>query len=278
MTDMTPGQHEMATSLDIDAIRSIAEDAGNLSVALAETAGSVDDTDSSVRAQLDTLATLRRHVATLQAANAETRAAVQSALGATGAAHGIVSTGQNHVRATLADVGDLTDQVAGFGARIDSLNTALQQVSRVAGDIYAIARMTNLLALNASIEAARAGAAGKGFMVVAQEVKALSGRTAEATQEIDRTLGTLAQETAALLAMGRKAVDSAARVRTETSGLSSVMADIDGAVGGIAREQGRITEATVSSEQAVTSVEQGFAQFDTGLQRSSASLGTGGRG
>lgn len=272
MNDMTPPPAPEAVTLDLTAVRIIAEDVGSLSVALASAAGSVDDTDAAVRAELGTLDHLREHVATVHDGNGNIRAAVASALTATRAARLTVASGQDHVGATLADVAQLADQVAEFGARIDSLSLALSQVSRVAADIYGIARMTNLLALNASIEAARAGAAGKGFMVVAQEVKSLSARTAEATQEIDRTLDTLSRETETLLSMGGRTVETAARVRSETDSISATMADIDSAVARIVDEQDRIATATEANEGAVIAVERGFATLDSGLQGAANTL------
>ena len=68
--------------------------------------------------------------------------------------------------------------------QIDALKKEVIRVGDVAEKINQVASQTNLLALNATIEAARAGEAGKGFAVVATEVKALSGETSEATQEI----------------------------------------------------------------------------------------------
>ena len=73
-------------------------------------------------------------------------------------------------------------------ATIDELAAVANEIGNVTGLISAIAGQTNLLALNATIEAARAGECGRGFAVVAQEVKALAGQTATATQEIERRI------------------------------------------------------------------------------------------
>lgn len=272
MKDLTTALPPSTDLLDTGAVRQIAENAGNLSVTLANIAGSVDDIDAAVRVQVSTLAALRSHVATLHAGHADVRDAVSSALAATEGARATVATGQARVDSALSDVADLADRVANFGTHVESLTGALRQVSRVAADIYSIARMTNLLSLNASIEAARAGEAGKGFMVVAQEVKLLSARTADATQEIEKTLAALSTETEALLSIGRDAVATSERVRTETGSISDVMSAIDRAVTNVVQEQGRITDVTEESESAVAAVEGGFAKLDAGLQASSSSL------
>ena len=81
-------------------------------------------------------------------------------------------------------------------ARINALSQAASRIGDVVKLITAIAEQTNLLALNATIEAARAGEAGRGFAVVASEVKALAAQTAKATDEIGTQIAGMQTATA----------------------------------------------------------------------------------
>ena len=109
-------------------------------------------------------------------------------------AQGTASTGITAATSAETTMGHIASVVSGAAAKVNALSEASDQIGAIVSQIEAIASQTNLLALNATIEAARAGEAGKGFAVVATEVKALSRKTAEATEDIRRRIETLRKE------------------------------------------------------------------------------------
>jgi len=130
--------------------------------------------------------------------------------------------------------------------RINQLFDAAQRIGDVLKLITAVAEQTNLLALNATIEAARAGEAGRGFAVVASEVKALAAQTAKATEEIGAQI--VGMQTAT-----RDSVTAIKEIGTTIGRISQIAAGIAAAV----EEQGAATSEIARN---VTEAAQGTTQ------------------
>ncbi|MBI6739516.1 methyl-accepting chemotaxis protein [Pseudomonas syringae] len=103
--------------------------------------------------------------------------------------------GQDKLSATILSIKELTENVLDSSHQAQGLAERTQSISSILDVIRAIANQTNLLALNAAIEAARAGEAGRGFAVVADEVRSLAQRTSASTAEIEGLISGVQQST-----------------------------------------------------------------------------------
>ena len=165
-------------------------------------------------------------------------------------ANQVASNGQVVVQKTISRMDSLKSEVTSSSAVIEQLGSSSERIGQIAETIQDIADQTNLLALNAAIEAARAGEQGRGFAVVADEVRALAERTARATREIGGMIKTVQTETSqAVGAMKRSADEVDAGVK-EANESGDALGLIIGQINDVAMQVSQI--ATAAEEQTAT--------------------------
>ncbi|MDR6676769.1 methyl-accepting chemotaxis protein [Pseudomonas psychrotolerans] len=166
--------------------------------------------------------------------------------------------GQRRVEETLQTIHALHAAVATSGAEIDGLAGQVERISGVLDVIRGVAEQTNLLALNAAIEAARAGEAGRGFAVVADEVRALAARTQQSTGEIEEMIGAIQHGAG-------KAVDAMATSNQQAGTCLEVATAAGEALVEIGRNIVQITERNLSISAATEEQAQVAREVDRNL-------------
>ncbi|WP_416383730.1 methyl-accepting chemotaxis protein [Pseudomonas guariconensis] len=171
-----------------DTIRKIAASSDQLASASEELHTVTEDTSRGLHQQSAEIDQAATAVNQMTAAVEEVANNAVSTADASKGADQTTRDGREQVNQALASIQHLVSDVTDTSGEIEQLASNANEISRVLDVIGAIAGQTNLLALNAAIEAARAGEAGRGFAVVADEVRALAHRTQQSTAEIEQMI------------------------------------------------------------------------------------------
>jgi methyl-accepting chemotaxis protein len=167
--------------------------------------------------------------------------------------NGLAAEGAQVVMETVASMNDIAERVKQTATTLEKLGSRSDQIGEIVGTIEDIADQTNLLALNAAIEAARAGEQGRGFAVVADEVRALAERTTKATKEIAKMIKAIQSETKGAIMSMEEGVTEVERGALEAAKSGTALDNIINQINAVAQEINQI--ATSAEEQTATTTE-----------------------
>lgn len=206
---------QMQTNLR-STIMQISDSSTQLASASEEMTAVTEESSRGLVAQNDEVNQAATAVTEMSAAVDEVARNAESASQDSKLTQGYTEVGQARVAQTLKSIQKLNGNVENTSEQIQGLSDRAQGISKVVEVIRAIAEQTNLLALNAAIEAARAGEQGRGFAVVADEVRALAHRTQVSTQEIEQMIAAIQNESDQAV----KAMNTSKDLATESLGVA----------------------------------------------------------
>ncbi|MEE3917172.1 methyl-accepting chemotaxis protein [Pseudomonas viridiflava] len=214
---------ELATSFNrfVDKIhgmvRQVTEMTGQLNGLVSEVSSQAQRSESAMELQRHETDQVATAINEMSAAAQEVAKSAQGASVAAQQTDEQGRTAKRVVDGSIRQIHALVDDIRKSGTSLDSLQQDVSSIVSVLGVIRSIAEQTNLLALNAAIEAARAGEAGRGFAVVADEVRALASRTQQSTQEIQGMIDRLQHGTQEAVSAMRRSSEAGDGTSTQAN-------------------------------------------------------------
>ena len=228
-------------------------------------ADKVQQVDNNVRSQSDIAEVTKQSMIEMQYSVSDITKSASQAANAAEAGELEVNQGMENVMRSLAVSGELTEEISNASGVINQLAQDSQNMNKILDVINGIAEQTNLLALNAAIEAARAGEQGRGFAVVADEVRSLASRTALSTTEIRELLDKLISAADLSVTSMETAKDKANSNESISREVDDSLTKIKEQIGHISSMNNQIAAATEQqssvAETVVVNIENMYESF-----------------
>ncbi|MBX8489950.1 methyl-accepting chemotaxis protein [Pseudomonas cichorii] len=234
-------------------IQSISESSSQLASAAEEMSSVMEQSTRGLQAQNDEIELAATAVNQMSAAVDEVATNAVSTSQASKASDADSQHGHRQVAETIESIEGLVSEVLGASEQAQELATQAQDITKVLEVIRGIADQTNLLALNAAIEAARAGEAGRGFAVVADEVRSLAKRTQDSTQEIELMISTIQTGTHQTVGAMQNSAQQAGQTLKRASSAGEALEKITAAISEI--NQRNLVIASAAEQQSLVARE-----------------------
>ncbi|MBA6382680.1 methyl-accepting chemotaxis protein [Colwellia sp. BRX10-6] len=225
----------------------------------------VRDVDANVQSQAEVAEITKQSMVEMQFSVTDIAKSAAEAANAAGSGEAEVNRGMENVQRSLLISGELVYEIGNAADVVDRLAKDSQNMNKILDVINGIAEQTNLLALNAAIEAARAGEQGRGFAVVADEVRSLASRTALSTTEIRGLLDKLisaADQSVSTMGLAREKANTNEEI---SLAVDKSLTNIKEQIGHISSMNSQIATATEEqscvAETVVNNIEQMYNSF-----------------